>query len=41
MAVIIGATAVALLGVALVVILKVDLEKAKKGGKSYFWEVKK
>lgn len=34
-------TAVALLGVCLVVILRTDLEKAKKGGKSKFWRLKK
>lgn len=39
--IVIAASAVALLGLGLIILLKVDLEKAKKGGKSKFWEVKK
>lgn len=39
--IVIAAVTVALLGVGLFVILRTDLEKAKKGGKSKFWEVEK
>lgn len=38
---IVATIATALLGVCLIAFLKVDLERAKKGGKSKFWEVKK
>ena len=39
--IVVATITVALLGVCLIAFLKVDLERAKKGGKSKFWEVKK
>ena len=41
MVTVIGLSAIVILSVVLIGVLRADLEKAKRGEKSKFWEVKK